>query len=98
MEDFVYFNSLYDCYSSLLTEKQRVYFEEYYFNNLSLSEIAEIYDVSRNACYKQIQITIDKLKDYEEKLNLNKKKKIVENLVDKTKDLDTKKILESLLQ
>ena len=42
MEEFIYYNNLYDCYNLLLTEKQRKYFEEYYFNNLSLSEIAGI--------------------------------------------------------
>ena len=46
MEKFVYLNNLYDCYKELLTDKQKMYFEDYYFNNLSLSEIAENYDVS----------------------------------------------------
>ena len=35
MEDVVYFNELYDLYGDLLTDKQKEYFEEYYFNNLS---------------------------------------------------------------
>ena len=29
MEEFIYYNNLYDCYNLLLTEKQRKYFEEY---------------------------------------------------------------------
>ena len=74
MENYIYYNNLYDCYQKLLTEKQRIYFEEYYFNNLSLSEISENYNVSRNAAYKQIQITIKKLIEYEEKLKLNAKR------------------------
>ena len=65
MEEYVYYNNLYDCYYKLLTDKQKKYFEDYYFSNLSLGEIAENYNVSRNAVYKQIQITINKLKEYE---------------------------------
>ena len=41
MEDVVYYNNLYDLYGELLTDKQREYFEDYYFNNLSFSEMAE---------------------------------------------------------
>ena len=40
MHDVIYFNELYDIYGKLLTEKQREYFEDYYFNNLSFSEMA----------------------------------------------------------
>ena len=36
MEDYVYYNELYDLYGNLLTDKQRKYFEDYYFNNMSL--------------------------------------------------------------
>ena len=93
MEDILYYNELYDCYSSLLTDKQRLYFENYYFDNLSLAEIADNLDVSRNAVHKQLQITIEKLEEYEEKLELNKKKKILEQLI---KNIDDKIIREEL--
>ena len=39
MENYIYYNELYDYYSLLLTEVQREYFEMYYINNLSFSEI-----------------------------------------------------------
>ena len=68
MENVIYFNDLYDLYGNLLTEKQKMYFEDYYFNNLSLSEMAENYNVSRNAIFKQIHIVIYKLQEYEKKL------------------------------
>ena len=45
MEEYIYYNSLYDCYQSLLTEKQKKYFEDYYFENLSLSEIGSTYKI-----------------------------------------------------
>ena len=51
MEEYVYYNELYDLYGNLLTDKQKKYFEDYYFNNLSFSEMAEDYDISRNATW-----------------------------------------------
>ena len=93
MEEYVYYNNLYDCYYKLLTDKQKKYFEDYYFSNLSLGEIAENYNVSRNAVYKQIQITINKLKEYEEKLQLFEKKTILENIINSIND---EKLIEAL--
>ena len=40
MENEIFLTNLYDCYKNLLTEKQQEYFEDYYFNNLSLTEIS----------------------------------------------------------
>ena len=81
MEDVVYYNELYDLYGLLLTDKQKSYFEDYYFNNLSFSEIAENNDVSRNATFKQLHIVLDKLEEFERKIGLrNKKQKVVEIL------------------
>ena len=87
MEKFVYLNNLYDCYKELLTDKQKMYFEDYYFNNLSLSEIAENYDVSRNAVHNQLKIIEEKLEEFEFKLQIsNKKKKIIRLLEGKVED------------
>ena len=33
MEEYVYYNELYDLYGDLLTDKQKKYFEDYYFSN-----------------------------------------------------------------
>lgn len=96
MEEYIYYNNLYDCYQKLLTEKQKNYFEDYYFENLSLREIADTYHVSRNAVYKQLQITIKKLIEYEEKLKLYEKKKKLENIINNIKDNQVKQKLEEL--
>jgi hypothetical protein len=80
MDELVYYNDLYDLYKNLLTEKQQDYFEDYYFNNLSLSEMAENYDVSRNAVSKQLGVIKEKLDNYEEKLGLYNKNKKIEKL------------------
>ena len=87
MDELVYYNDLYDLYKNLLTDKQREYFEDYYFNNLSLSEISENYDISRNAVSKQLSTIREKLDEYEEKLSLfEKKKKLIELVDDNKKD------------
>ena len=97
MEEVLYFNELYDLYSGLLTDKQREYYEDYYFNDLSFSEMAENYDVSRNAIFKQIHIVTDKLKEYESILGLLEKRKKIENIIENTSDESLKKQLEELI-
>lgn len=71
---------LYDLYGSLLTEKQKNYFEDYYFMDLSISEIAENYGISRNGVFDQLKRVNLLLEDYESKLNLNKKISNIEGL------------------
>ena len=97
MDEVVYFNELYDLYGELLTEKQREYFEEYYFNNMSYGEMAEDFDVSRNAAFKQVHIVTDKLIEYEEKLHLLDKKSKMLELIEKIDDKKIKEELEKLL-
>ena len=81
-----YYSSLYDIYSSLLTDKQRSYFEDYYFNDLSLFEIADNSSVSRNAVYDQLQKVVNILDEYESKLWLLKKEKKLDEILDDYKD------------
>ncbi len=87
MDNLIYLTNLYDYYESLLTEKQKLYFKEYYFNNLSLSEISENYNVSRSAISKQINEALKWLNYYEDKLHLYEKglkiKEIIKNLQEK---------------
>ena len=45
MDDVVYLNDLFDIYGELLTDKQQLYFKDYYFDNLSYGEIAEKYNI-----------------------------------------------------
>ena len=97
MEDVVYYNELYDLYGSLLTDKQKQYFEDYYFNNLSFSEMAEDYDVSRNAAFKQVHIVCEKLDEYESKLKLYEKRNELLKISSKIDNEDIKEKLENLI-
>jgi hypothetical protein len=87
----IYYVELFDYYGDLFTDKQKEYFIDYYFNNLSLQEIAENNSVSRNAVHKNLKEIVKKLDYYEEKLNLYKnKKKVLELLKDVDNDLKNK--------
>ena len=97
MEELVYYTMLYDIYGNLLTEKQRAYFEEYYFNNLSYGEISEKYQISRNACFRQLKIIENKLLEYEEKLKLFYKKEKINDIIKNIDDSKIKKELNNLL-
>lgn len=83
MDRMIYLNTLYDIYKDLLTDKQKEYYEAYYFDNLSLSEIAENFDVSRNAVFNQLKIIEEKLTEYEEKLKINEKQCKILSILDK---------------
>jgi hypothetical protein len=74
LKEKILYNLLYDLYGSLLTEKQRQYFEYYYSDDYSLSEIADLLQVSRNAVHDQIKIVLGHLENFEEKLGLLKQK------------------------
>lgn len=97
MEEVIYFNELYDLYGMLLTDKQSEYFENYYFNNLSLGEMADSYGVSRNAIHKQLKITTDKLQYYEDNLKLKEKNEKLSKLVEEISDEKIKNAILELI-
>ena len=66
-------------YGKLLTEYQLEIMELYYLEDLSLKEIADNQNVSRNAIFTLIKRVEKILLDYEDKLRLNSKLKKVEN-------------------
>ena len=60
-------------YGKLLTEKQYQVLDDYYNNDLSISEIAENLNITRQAVRDNIKKGENKLFEYEEKLNVMKK-------------------------
>ena len=77
-----YYNYLYSFYQNLLTEKQQEIFEDYNYNDYSLSEIAENHEISRNAVHDTLKKVEKALEYYEEKLNLYSKSEELEKLLD----------------
>ncbi|PLR84184.1 putative DNA-binding protein [Bacillus canaveralius] len=82
-------NYLYDFYQSLLTPKQSSYMSLYYLEDYSLGEIAEEYDVSRQAVYDNIKRTEAMLEEYEEKLLLFEKFQERSKLISNIKEMIT---------
>lgn len=90
MEEKVKISMLSQLYGKLLTEKQFEFIDDYYNNDLSLSEIAENNNITRQAVRDILKKGEKKLFEYEEKLmfmkrTLNQEKKIEKVLSELTK-------------
>ena len=90
MDKKVKISILCDLYGKLLTPKQLEFLNDYYNNDLSLSEIAENNEITRQAVRDIIKKGEKKLFEYEEKLlfmkrTLNQEKKIEQVLSELTK-------------
>lgn len=97
MEDFIYYNSLFDIYGSLLTEKEQENFKDYYQEDLSLSEIAENKNISRSAVQKTIKVVLEKLNYYEDNLNIYKKNEVLHEVLVSDNINDIRKKIEKIL-
>ena len=73
MEKKVEISILCDLYGKLLTDKQFEFLDDYYNNDLSLSEIAENNNITRQAVRDIIKKGENKLFEYEEKLGFMKR-------------------------
>jgi len=71
MDKFEHINELLPFYEQLLTERQREIVQYYYYEDLSLSEISEILQISRNAVYDTLKKVEKSLEEYEIKLKLS---------------------------
>ena len=97
MKEFVYYNSLFDIYGKLLTEKEQESFKDYYQEDLSLSEIASSKNISRAAVQKTIKNVLEKLDYYENILNIYKKTVKLREICDLLNDKDIKNKIEEIL-
>ena len=68
-------------YGKLLTEKQYAFLEDYYNNDLSLSEIAENYNITRQAARDNIKKGENKLLELEAKLGIMEKTLVQEEVI-----------------
>ena len=70
MEKIVERNMLYDFYGELLTPHQQEIYESIIFQDLSLSEVAEIHGISRQGVHDLVRRCDKLLEGYENKLHL----------------------------
>ena len=85
-------NRLLDIYGRLLTKKQFDIMSDYYYADLSLSEISEYRKISRTAVLDSINQSTKKLENYEEKVGICKvfdasKTKENRDLIDKIEEM-----------
>lgn len=93
LKEFFEVSVLMSYYKNLLSDKQRIYMIEHFEEDYSLSEIASKHNVSRQAIYDNIKRGIHLLKEYEEKIGMNKREiKIKEILLDLRKDFNIKNL------
>lgn len=94
MEEKIRISMLLQIYGKLLTEKQ-FEFMDYYFNeDLSLSEIAENQNITRQAVREILAKSKNKLEEYEEKVMFYEKINKINSLLDKLEKTNQKEIQE----
>ena len=90
MEKIIERNLLFDFYGDLLTERQRNIYQDAVYGDLSLSELADDYGISRQGIHDQIKRCDKALEEYESKLHLverfEKIKQYSKELQSKAKD------------
>lgn len=102
MEKIVEQGLLYDFYGELLTEHQRQIYEARVFDNLSLSEIAQDFEISRQGVHDLIKRCDKILQGYEEKLHLLQKfmniKETITQIESITNQDDVRKLANRILE
>ena len=63
---------LYDTYKNMFTDSQKLIFEKYYFEDLTLQEIADENNVSKNAIHDSLKKSEKFLINIEEKIGFLK--------------------------
>ena len=96
MEKEFIFSLLNNIYGDLLTEKQKEVIELYYGCDLSLAEIAEIKNTSRNSVLDLIESAKKKLLKYENSLQFYAKRQQIYKLLEQEDTVFAKKIIEIL--
>lgn len=82
-----YYNILFNFYGKLLTEKQQELFKAYYEDDYSLQEIAEEFNISRNAVHDALKNAIKNLEHFEENLQLATKYDKYNELLEKYQNI-----------
>lgn len=94
MEEAIKYSILLELYGKLLTEKQYELLDNYYNQDLGLSEIAENLGITRQAVRDNLKKGESNLIDFEEKLHLMKKINEIQKLeIDSKTMKEIRKIL-----
>ncbi|MDR1068497.1 MAG: DNA-binding protein [Clostridiales Family XIII bacterium] len=80
----------FDLYGGLLSAKQQEVYRLYYEDNLSLSEIAETFKISRQGIHESLKKAEIALKEFEDKLGLVKKDQDFNDVIKSVEDISAK--------
>ena len=95
MENDFYYIELFEIYKGLLTENQRETFYSHYFLDLSLAEIAEQQNTTRQSVFDAIKKVKAKLTEYERLLKIKSTETDIVNIADGIDDETIKNKLKS---
>lgn len=102
MERFVEQTLLFDFYGELLTEHQRRVYEDVVLNDMSCSEAAQEYSISRQGVHDLVRRCNHILEEYEAKLHLLERflsiRKKVEQIHQLTREPQIRKISDEILE
>ena len=100
MEEKIEISILLNLYGNLLTETQKKYMDLYYNEDLSLSEIGDNENITRQAVRTILVKSKKKLYEYEKQLKFMQKETKIKKLLDKLKqtklEKDGQKLIENI--
>lgn len=90
LEKAIQLSSLFDIYGTLLTFRQQQVFKCYYFDDISLGEIADILGITKQAVKDCLDKAEKILLDYENKLKIGQKLELEQQVLSGNKALQEK--------
>lgn len=81
LQDFVYYGKLFSVYGKLLSEDRQKIMTDYFEFNMTLVEIAQERNISRQAVLDAVDKSCKKLEEFENVLHISAKKDSLEELL-----------------
>ena len=102
MDDIARKNMLYDFYGELLSDRQKLIYEDAVYNDCSLTELAQEYDISRQGVHDLLKRCDRILEEYESKLKLVEKFNVLRSLAhdieERTDDEQIRKLTRKMME
>lgn len=91
--DHNYNNLLLDYYGDLLTDHQKDILKDYFYEDLSMNEIAENENISKAAVSDIIKRSLKQLEEYESKLQLIKNTDKINSILERMESSENKELI-----
>ncbi len=97
-DDFLRYSVLFMYYGELFSQKQKEYLKLYLEEDSSLSEIAEEYNVTRQAVFDNIKRGFKQLEEYETRLGMFRREKELKKKLEELRNDFTMENLEKIIE